>query len=187
MDAGLSGDTPVGPLPDTLADVVVPDVLEVIGDVTGPLLNTVEDIVATLTGIVGSITDPLLGTVGSVVGSLDDVVHEVLTPVTNLVGDLTQPLGEVVASAGQLTFPLLNLAGLDDLFNNGHYTDYNIELQASASASSTATSSDPITSVASAVNDVVDHVVDTATRQLDDAGRHLAHVLDDLGMRDGLL
>lgn len=186
-DAGpsLSGDALVGLLPDTLVDVVVPDVLEVIGDVTTPLLNTVEDIVAALTGVVGGITDPLLGTVGSVVGALDDVVHEVLTPVTNLVGDLAQPLSDVVASAGQLTFPLLNLAGLDDLFNHGRYTDYNIELQ--ASASSTATSSDAIASATIVVADVVDHVVDTVARPLEDVGRHLAHALDDLGLRDGLL
>lgn len=183
----LPGDTPIGPLPDTVVDVVVPDVLEVIGDVTGPLLDTVEDIVATLTGLVGGITDPLLHTVGGVAGAVDDVVHEVLAPVTNLVEDLAQPLGGALASAGQLTFPVLNLAGLDDLYNNGRYTDYSIELQTSIPASPTVTSSDPIGSAAGAVTDVVDHVVDAATRPLDDVGRHLAHVLDDLGSRDGLL
>jgi hypothetical protein len=208
-----SSDTPGGltPDPDLVIDVVVPDVLDVIGDVTSPLLNTVEDIVATLTGIVGSITDPLLGAVGGVVHALDDLVPDVLAPVTSLVADLTHPLDldnalalpgellggaaspvtdtvqDVVGTAGQLVFPLLNLAGLDDLYNNGRYTEYNIELQTGASASSTATSSDPVTSAASAVTDVVDHVVDTATRPLDDAGRHLAHLLDDLGSRDGLL
>lgn len=198
-DAGpsLSGDTPV----DLVVDVVVPDILEVIGDVTGPLLETVEDIVATLTGIVGGITDPLLDTVGNIVHVVDDL----LEPVTDLVADLTQPLGDVVhdvltpvtallgnaddlgstaqgvlASAGQLTLPILELAGLDDIFNDGRYTDYGIELHTNATALTEAIA-DVTASAASTATEAVDHVVESAMRPLDDAGRHLAHLLDDLG------
>ncbi|MFM9850901.1 MAG: hypothetical protein ACKVP3_27725 [Hyphomicrobiaceae bacterium] len=170
-----------GLVSDPVVDVVIPDILDVIGDATGPLLNTVEDIVATLTQIVGGITDPLSGTVGNVAHVLDDIVHDVLAPVTDLVADLTQPLDDVLASAGQLSFPVLGLLGeLDELFKNGRYTDYNIELQSSLPGASATTSADPITSVTTATADVVDHVVDTAARPL-------AHLLDDLGSRDGLL
>lgn len=169
-----------GLLAEPVIDVVVPDILDVIGGATGPLLNTVEDIVATLTQIVSGITDPLLGAVGNVVHVLDDVVRDVLAPVTDLVADLTQPLDDVLASAGQLTFPVLNLAGLDDLFDHGRYTDYGIELQSNLPALTAAASSDPIASAAAAVTDVVDATVDTMARPL-------AHLLDDLGSRDGLL
>ena len=193
----LSGDTPVDPL----VDVVVPDILEVIGDVTGPLLETVEDIVATLAGIVGGITDPLLDTVGNVVHVVDDL----LEPVTDLVADLTQPLGDVVhdvltpvtallgiaddlgsttqgvlASAGQLTLPVLELAGLDDIFNDGRYTDYGIEVHTNVTTTTSAVA-DATASVASTATEAVDHVAEAATRPLDDAGRHLAHLVDDLG------
>lgn len=199
-----ASDTPGDPLPDVLVDVVLPDILDVVGDVTGPLLDTVEDIVATLTGIVGGIADPLLGTVGDVVGAVDDVVADLTQPlnsvldltgaatspvtvVLDVTNELTDTVQNVVGTAGQLTFPLLNLAGLDNLFNNGRYTEYNIELQTGSSASSGTTASDPAKSVPDVVIDVVDHVVDTAARPLDDMGRHLAHLVDDLGSRDGLL
>jgi hypothetical protein len=217
-----------------LIDVVIPDIVDVIGDVTGPLLNTVEDIAAALTGIVDSLTDPLLGTVTGVVQALDDVVHDVLAPVTGLVADLTQPLSgvvqdvldpvtdvvasltqplddvlalpdrlldgatssvavlldisddlagttqDVLASAGQLVLPVLNLAGLDDLFDSGRYTDYGIELQANVTLPGTTVVTGAIASVADAATEAADHIV-AATRPLEDAGRHLAHVLDDVG------
>jgi hypothetical protein len=224
-DAGLAptGDNPSDLLPAPLVDVDLPDILGVTGDVTGPLLDTVEDIVATLTGVVGGITDPLLDTVGSVVQVVDDV----LEPVTDLVADITQPLGDVVqnvvnpvmdviahlteplggvvdnaitpvtallgitddlagttqdvlASAGALTLPVLQLAGLDDLYDNGRYTDYGIEVHTDVTTS-TATIADSAASVVSTATEVVDTVIDTATRPLDDTGRHLAHLLDDLG------
>lgn len=162
----------------------------------------VEDIVVALTGLVVGITDPLLGTVGGVVHAVDDVVHDVLalpgrlldgsaSPVTALLDvtdDLAGTTHDVLASAGQLTFPLLNLVSeLDELFTSGRYTEYNIELQSSLPGASATASTDPVISAATVVVDVVDHVVDIATRPLDDVGRHLAHVLDDLGSRDGLL
>jgi hypothetical protein len=210
-------------LPDTVVDVDLPDILGVIGDATGPLLDTVEDIVATLTDIVGGITDPLLDAVGSVVHAVDDV----LEPVTDLVADITQPLGDVVqdaldpvtdavaalaeplgdvvhdvikpvtalpgitddlagttqdvlASAGALTLPVLQLAGLDDLYDNGRYTDYGIEVHADVTTSTAAIAGSAASAVGT-VTETVDNVIDTATRPLEDAGRHLAHVLDDLG------
>jgi hypothetical protein len=246
-DAGLAptGDNPSDLLPAPLVDVDLPDILGVIGDVTGPLLDTVEDIVATLTGVVGGITDPLLDTVGSVVQVVDDVlepvtdlvaditqplgdmvedvlhpvtevvadltvplgevVHDVLHPVTDVVADLTDPLDEVVhdalppvtallgitddlagttqdvlASAGELTLPILELAGLDDLYVDGRYTDYGIEVHTNVTTS-TAAIADSAASAVSTATEVVDTVIDTATRPLEDTGRHLAHLLDDLG------
>jgi hypothetical protein len=194
-EAFSPGDATGGLIPGSVVDVVIPDLLDVIGDTTGPLLDSVEDIVVALTGLVGSITDPLLGTVGGVVHAVDDVVQDVLalpgrlldgsaSPVTALL-DITDDLAgtthDVLVSAGQLTFPLLNLVSeLDELFTSGRYTEYNIELQSSLPGASAAASTDPVTSAAAAVVDVVDHVVDTATRPL-------AHLLDDLGSRDGLL
>jgi hypothetical protein len=228
MDAGLSptGDTPGDLLPTSVVDVDIPDILGVIGDVTGPLLDTVDDIVATLTDVVGDIADPLLDTVGSVVHVVDEVlepvtdlvaditqplgevVHDVLTPVTNLVAEITEPLGPilaslegatsevttllghsegitgaaqgVLASAGELIFPLLGVAEPDELYTGGHYTAYNIELQTSAPVSSTVSSVDPIASTTSVVTEVVDHVVEGANK-------HIAHLIEDLGSRDGLL
>ena len=274
------------PLPDTLVDVVVPDILDVVGDTTGPLLDTVEDIVATLTDIVGGITDPLLDTVGDVVqiaddvlepvadvvaaltdplgdvvhdilnpvtdvvatltdplgdvihdvlnpvtdvvatltDTLDDVAHDILNPVTDVVATLTDPLGDVVydvlnpvtgvvadltepldnvahdvlnpvaallgtgddpvdaaqdilASGGDLALPTVNLAGLDDLFDNGRYTDYGIELQVNGPLPDTANVTDTVADVAA---DTVDQTVDVVTSPLDDVSGHVAHLLDDV-------
>jgi hypothetical protein len=223
-DLAPTGDTPGDLLPASLVDVDLPDILDVIGDTTGPLLDTVEDIVATLTGVVGGITDPLLDTAGAVVQLVDDVlepvtdlvadltdplgevVHDVLTPVTGLVAEITEPLvspGEllesvtshvtaslghtegvagaaqgVLASAGELTFPLLSVVELDELYTNGRYTAYNIELQ--TGVPSAVPLSDPIASTTSVVTEVAEHVVESANK-------HIAHLIEDLGSRDGLL
>ncbi len=184
------GDTTGGLIPGVV-DVAIPDLLDAVGDTTGPLLDSVEDIVAALTGLVGGITDPLLGTVGGVMHAVNDTVHDVLAlpgRLLDVTDDLAGTAHDVLASAGRLTFPVLNvISELDELFTNGRYTEYNIELHTGLPGASATASTDPATSAASVVVDVVDHVVETATRPLDDVGRHLVHVLDDLGSRDGLL
>lgn len=178
------GDTAAGLVPDTIVDGVIPDLLDVIGDATGPLLDSVENIVVALTGLVGGVAGPLLGTVGGVVHALDDVVHDVVSlPVRLLHGvdDLAATTQGLLASAGQLSFPVLGLVGeLNELISNGHYTEYGIELQSGLPGAAVTAAIDPVTSAATAAVDVVDHIVDTAVRPL-------THLLDDLGSRDGLL
>lgn len=177
-------------VPDAHIDVGT-GLLDLLDDTAGPLLNTVEDIVASLTGLVGAVTDPLLGTVGNLVQSLDEVVHQALAPVTDLVENLTQPLDDVLslpvvqdvlASAGHLAFPVLELAALDDLFNNGRYTDYNIALQSNLPASAAA-SGDPDSSPSDPIADMAGKVADAIAHPLDDAGKHVANILDDLALR----
>jgi hypothetical protein len=193
---------------------VGPDLLDLFEDAAGPLLQTVEDVVATLDGILGAITDPLLGTAGNLVHALGGTVHDALAPVTALVDDLTQPVNDilalpskllddtdfpiapllgatvdlaasahdVLASAGHLAFPALKLTALDDLFTDGRYTEYNIELQAGATASA-APSGSPSSASSDPVADVVDKVADVVTHPLDDLGKHVSHILDDLALR----
>jgi hypothetical protein len=202
---------------DAGQDVVVevgPDLLDLLDHPAGPLLQTVEDVVATLDGILGAITNPLLGTAGNLVHALGGAVHDALAPVTALVDDLTQPVNDilalpskllddadfpmvslldmtsdlaasahdVLASAGHLAFPALKLTALDDLFTDGRYTEYNIELQAGATASA-ATSGSPSSASSDPVADVVDKVADAVTHPLDDPGKHVSHILDDLALR----
>ena len=189
--AGPETSAPGDLVPDAHIDVGT-GLLDLLDDTTGPLLNTVEDIVASLTGLVGAITDPLLGTVGNLVQSLDNVVHDVLAPVTVLVENLTQPLDDVLslpgsvhdvlASAGHLAFPVLELAGLDDLFNNGRYTDYNIALQSNGSASATA-SGDPDSTPSDPIADMAGKAVEAIAHPLDAAAKHVTNILDDLALR----
>lgn len=211
--AGPETSAPGALVPDAHINVGT-GLLDLLDDTTGPLLNTVEDIVTSLTGLVGVITDPLLGTVGNLVQSLDDVVHDVIAPVTDLVDNLTQPLDDVLslpvklldgsaspvvalldltddvaglaqdvlASAGHLAFPVLELAALDDLFSNGRYTDYNIALQSNLPASATA-SANSDSPPSNPVADMVDKAVDVVAHPFDDAGKHVANILDDLALR----
>jgi hypothetical protein len=193
---------------------VSPDLLDFLEHPSGALLDTVDDIVATLNGIIDAITDPVLGTAGNLVHALEGVVHDALAPVTALVDDLAQPVRDilalpskllddaaspiaplldatddlaasvhgVLASAGHLAFPALKLTALDDLFTDGRYTDYNIELHTGAAASAAA-SGGPSSASSDPVADVVDKAAEAVMHPLDGLGKHVSHILDDLALR----
>jgi hypothetical protein len=133
--------------------------------------------------VVQNVVNPVMDVISHLTEPLGGVVDNAITPVTALLGitdDLAGTTQDVLASAGALTLPVLQLAGLDDLYDNGRYTDYGIEVHTDVTTS-TATIADSAASVVSTATEVVDTVIDTATRPLDDTGRHLAHLLDDLG------
>ena len=184
-------DDAAGPLLNTVEDIVA-TLNGIVGAVTDPLLGTVGTLVhaldgavhqalAPVTDLVGDLTEPVGDILVLPAKLLDDAASPVAT-VLDLTGDLAASTHDVLASAGQLAFPALKLAALDDLFTNGRYTDYNIELQASAPASAT-TSGDPSSASPNPVFDVVDKVADAVTHPLDDAGKHVSHSLDDLALR----
>jgi hypothetical protein len=205
----------VAPLIGTLGDTVESAV--------DPLLNTVEVVVSSLDESLGAVTAPLLGTLGDAVpdvvaaitGGLDDVVENPIQPLEGAVElamkglaalapaaaaslEATDAIGDVLASAGELTFPIVETVGLDDLFIGSRYTDYNLALQAklplapaTESSDAAVSSSNPPVDVLAALSDVGD------TELLDNVkdGLHLPHiaipgVLDDAALRglgDGIV
>jgi hypothetical protein len=191
----------LNPVTDVVATLTDP-----LGDVVHDVLNPVTDVVATLTDPLGDVVHDILNPVTDVVATLTDplgdVIHDVLNPVTDVVADLTEPLDnvahdvlnpvtallatgddpvdtaqDILASGGDLALPIVNLAGLDDLFDNGRYTDYSIELQVNGPLPDMANVTD---AVADAATDTVDHTVNVVTSPLDDVSGHVAHLLDDV-------
>ena len=215
-------DNTVDPLLDTVEDIV--DALgDIVGDITDPLpgalddivesavdplLNTIESVVGSLDDILGGVTEPLLGplgdgvantvdslvsTVETIVGSLDDTLETAVQATQGA----TQAIQDVLASSGELAFPVLEIAGLDELYTDGRYTDYNLALQAKLPLPGPV-ASDAGAGASSPVGDALTAVSDGGDTELLDTikdGLHLPHAaipsfLDEIALRglgDGII
>jgi hypothetical protein len=201
------GDSPAGVIPG------VPDIV-------GGLVDTVGDVVGAVDNLLGTV----VGTVDNLVGTLDHVLGDLLNPVTHLVRALEQPVEQILSvpsklidslpvvqvaenvlgpvkgvlgSAGELAFPVVQLANLDSLFDAGKYTDYNIELQKLVPAAvatvdaATHAAGEVLSDVADVAKDVAHaipngHISDTIHTPV----AALTGVLDEIGLRglgDGIV
>jgi len=123
-------DNAVAPLTgalDTIVEGTVSPLLEGLGEVTAPLTGTIDDVAETLGSTIGAAAPALTGLVDGLTGGL-----------SGQGADNGGPLQDAVASAGEIVFKTLPVAGdlgLDSLFSEGGYTDYNLALRSDAADS----------------------------------------------------
>lgn len=126
---------------------ILPGVLDIAVDGTlVPVLGVVDDLVGALNPLLAQTLSPVVGVVDDLLAAVNPVVDQALTPVFattetalgvvfGLLG--AEPSGnsqfDIIASAGDIHFSANVASGSDDLFSNGRYTDYNIELHAGGS------------------------------------------------------
>lgn len=135
---GLVGGV-VGSVTGTLHGVVgsLDDIVE---HTISPLLETASGVTHLLDNVLGGAASELAGAAGNAVSHLTEPLGQVATPVLNLVGDVVHDLtgaqGDsqgLLGSAGSIVVQPVAAVGhlVDDLFQGGRYSDYNMELQAS--------------------------------------------------------
>lgn len=156
LDDVVSGITE--PMLDTIGDVlddtlnpIMHQLLGAVGDVAGSLdhvldvvtaaaANLAKETVAAVNDLVGDVAAPLLETqsdavpdVAAVIGDVAETaqpLHAALNLPTKVLDALAMPGNEgVLASPGNIIFPVHGSVALDELFSGNRYTDYNLALQ----------------------------------------------------------
>ena len=216
----------LGDIVGDITDPLLGALDDIVESTVGPLLSTVESVVGSLDDTLDAVTDPLLATLGDVVPdavadigrNLHDVVESLSQPLdaaldlppkvlealvppvataVQVTQGATQAIQDVLASSGELAFPVLEIAGLDELYTDGRYTDYNLALQAKlplpdlVAGDAGAAASNPVGDALTALSDAGD------TELLDNIkdGLHLPHaaipsVLEEIALRglgDGIV
>jgi hypothetical protein len=196
---GLLGDV-VPPVTEVLHGVVgsLDDIVE---HAISPLLETASGVTHLLDTVLDGATAGIAHTASDVVGTVTQPVLQVAEPVLNVVGDVLHSVtgGQddtqgLLGSAGSIVVqPVAAIDHLaDDLFQNGRYSDYNMELQASGDVSGDhANASINVSGVASLVTDLISGGAHDDHHDTDHAASQpltLPSVLDELGSRlhDGI-
>lgn len=175
---------------DSLLDPLVSPVIDVLGDTVVPVVVAVADIAEALlqpvTGLIGETIAPVASILEPVLASALDTVGPIVQPVgaiVNQVDTLSDTLGlqGLVGSTGNIVVAELAVGGslhLDDLFNDGRYTDYNIAL---GSGQSVDTAVLPVAGETLAISILGD------TSGADVDGNTAHHTVGPLGHLGGLL
>ena len=205
-----SGDQPLPNLPtlpivvggvigvvDGVVDTVDNAVDGLVGGVVVPILGSAGDLLGGTVGAIGTTVEgvgDLLGGTVAALGTTVEGVGDLLGGTVQSVGSnagiaasaTTALLGDVVGTAGAILLPqqAITLPASDDLFSDGRYTEYNIELR-----SSVGSAVDSVADAAESVADILPLPLDTEHNP-PHAHTIITVALDELHIRgaiDGLL